>query len=497
MSGGKTADGRSIRFSHDGNDRCIAGASSGAICAFTAAWERPDAFRRVFSTVGTYVDFRGGNCYPMLIRKCEPKPLRIFLQDGSADLNNYGGDWWMANQTMQRALAFAGYEVNHAWGDGGHNTDQGTSIFPDAMRWLWKDWPAAIKAGSGSAQLQEILLPDEPWKLVVDGLKMAGTPAANARGEVIFTDSEGGKTYRMDREGHVNPAVERLAGSAGQAFGPDGRLYSIGPQGIVATSSDGATSVIDAAARRGDLVVGHNGSIYVSQPAADDSQASQIWCFSPQGVKNVMDVGVKFPTGIALFPDQSLLLVADGHAHWIHSFQLGADGLPHYGQRFHYLHVPASADHAAAGGLAVDAGGRLYVATNLGVQVCDPAGRVTCILPTPTGQPTHVCFGGEDFGTLVVTCGDAVYRRKLKVAGAQALRSRSNPKSRSFSSRSPDEQRRIGRADESGQTDLRNSRRLGCSLRPGTARAKRRAADRSGRGVSKNARDPPRQCRNP
>ncbi len=78
--------------------------SSGAVCAFTAAWERPDAFRRVFSAIGTYVGLRGGNVYPTLIRKFEPKPLRVFLQDGSDDLNIYGGDWWMANQEMERAL---------------------------------------------------------------------------------------------------------------------------------------------------------------------------------------------------------------------------------------------------------------------------------------------------------------------------------------------------------------------------------------------------------
>ena len=98
-----TTDGRPIRLSHDGNDRCIGGSSSGAICAFTAAWERPDAFRRVFSSIGTYVGLRGGNVYPTLIRKYEPKPIRVFLQDGSDDLNIYGGDWWMANQEMERA----------------------------------------------------------------------------------------------------------------------------------------------------------------------------------------------------------------------------------------------------------------------------------------------------------------------------------------------------------------------------------------------------------
>lgn len=108
---------KKYRLSHDPNDRALAGASSGGICAFTAAWERPDAFRRVFSTIGTFVSLRGGNEYPALIRKCENRPLRIFLQDGSNDLDIYGGDWWTANLAMLSALKFSGYDVNHAWGN--------------------------------------------------------------------------------------------------------------------------------------------------------------------------------------------------------------------------------------------------------------------------------------------------------------------------------------------------------------------------------------------
>src|SRR6266850_7487854 len=143
----KTTDGRPIRLSHNSNDRAIGGGSSGAIAAFTAAWERPDAFTRVFSSIGTFVDLRGGSRYPTLIRKYEPKPIRVFLQDGSNDHNIYGGDWWMANQSMERALVFAGYEVEHTWGDGGHTGKQATAVFPDAMRWLWKDWPKQVAAG--------------------------------------------------------------------------------------------------------------------------------------------------------------------------------------------------------------------------------------------------------------------------------------------------------------------------------------------------------------
>ena len=169
-----TADGRPIRLSHSGNDRAIGGSSSGAVCAFTAAWQRPEAFTRVFSAIGTYVGLRGADRYPILIRKYEPKPIRVFLQDGSNDLNIYGGDWYMANQTMERALVFAGYDVRHVWGEGGHSGAQGTSVFPEAMRWLWKDWPRPVgKGGSANQVLHDILIPGKGLGTSVVGKYMA------------------------------------------------------------------------------------------------------------------------------------------------------------------------------------------------------------------------------------------------------------------------------------------------------------------------------------
>jgi gluconolactonase len=98
---------KSYNFSEDPNDRTICGASSVAICAFNIAWERPDQFRRVFSTIGTYVGLRGGHEFSILVRKTEPKPIRVFLQDGSNDLNIYAGGWWTANQDMLAALEWA------------------------------------------------------------------------------------------------------------------------------------------------------------------------------------------------------------------------------------------------------------------------------------------------------------------------------------------------------------------------------------------------------
>ncbi len=161
----KTSNGREIVLSKNANDRAIGGASSGAVCAFTAAWERSEAFSRVFSSIGTYVGLRGADQYPTLIRKTEPKPIRVFLQDGSNDLNIYAGDWWKANETMQRALAFAGYEQKYVWGEGGHNPKHGTAIFAQAMRWLWKDWPKVVAIGQSKNQfLSEILIENQFWQ---------------------------------------------------------------------------------------------------------------------------------------------------------------------------------------------------------------------------------------------------------------------------------------------------------------------------------------------
>ena len=141
-----TPDGRPVRLSHNPDDRAITGASSSGICAFTAAWERPDLFHRVYSSVGTYVAMRGGNDYPAWIRKCEPKPLRIFLQDGMKDAwNPLFGEWWEQNLLMESALDFAGYEEIAHWDRGGHSIWHGTRMFPDAMRWLWKGWPTPVR----------------------------------------------------------------------------------------------------------------------------------------------------------------------------------------------------------------------------------------------------------------------------------------------------------------------------------------------------------------
>jgi enterochelin esterase-like enzyme len=127
-------------------ERAIGGISSGGICAWTVAWERPDLFRKVLSHVGSFTNIRGGHVYPALVRKTERKPIRVFLQDGSGDLDNAHGNWPLANQQMAAALKYAGYDYQFVYGDGGHNGKQGGAILPDSLRWLWQDVVAARAA---------------------------------------------------------------------------------------------------------------------------------------------------------------------------------------------------------------------------------------------------------------------------------------------------------------------------------------------------------------
>lgn len=132
------AVGKDYKLTDDPDQRAIGGISSGGICAWTVAWERPDAFRKVLSHVGSFTNIRGGHVYHALIRKTEKKPIRIFLQDGSGDLDNLHGNWPLANQEMASALKFAKYDYRFEFGDGGHNGKHGGALLPESLRWLWR-----------------------------------------------------------------------------------------------------------------------------------------------------------------------------------------------------------------------------------------------------------------------------------------------------------------------------------------------------------------------
>lgn len=421
----KTSDGREIHLSKSGNDRAIGGSSSGAICAFTAAWEHPEEFSRVFSAIGTYVGLRGGDRYSTLIRKYEPKPIRIFLQDGSNDLNIYAGDWWKANETMERSLVFAGYEVNHVWGEGAHNGSHGTAIFPQAMRWLWKDWPTPVAKGNSKNDfLTNLLIPGEDWELVGQGYQFTEGTTVNKNGEVFYQDIPTSKTYKVDTDKKLITLNVDAKRASGTYFGPDGKRYTVagGTKQILSYDSKEKEVVIADSISGNDLVIANNGNIYVTSPDGA-TRPGKLFLIRPNGEKVVVDEGLKFPNGLTLSPDQAQLYATESATHWVWIYKIQKDGTLGFKQRYGWLHSPDTEDNAWPDGVRCDTAGRMFVASRLGVQILDPLGRVEAILPIPpsNGQASNVCFGGKDFDILYVSAGDKVFRRKLKTRGVNAF----------------------------------------------------------------------------
>jgi enterochelin esterase-like enzyme len=137
--------GKSVKLRSDAAGRAICGISSGGICAFTAAWERPELFSKVLSHVGSFTNIRHGDTYPGLIRKATKKPIRVFLQDGSGDLDNNHGSWPLMNIAMAGSLKYMDYDYKFVYGDGGHNGKHGGALMADSLRWLWRDWKSEKK----------------------------------------------------------------------------------------------------------------------------------------------------------------------------------------------------------------------------------------------------------------------------------------------------------------------------------------------------------------
>lgn len=414
----KTKDGREIHLSKNGNDRAIGGSSSGAIAAFNVAWEKPNEFSRVFSAIGTYVGLRGGDRFSTLVRKTEPKPIRVFLQDGSNDLNIYAGDWWKANETMERALNFSGYEVKHVWGEDGHNNNHGGSIFPDVMRWLWKGWPAAVQNTKGNnAMLNDILLPGNGWELVGDGYTFTEGIVADASGDVFFQDIPNSKTYQISKDGKPKLINQQTQRGSGTCIGIDGKRYMVnGNKQIIRFDTEDKQHIIADSVQGNDLVMANNGNLYFTAPDGNVNP-SKIYLIKPDGTRQIVDEGLKYANGIALTPDQTQLYITESTSHWVWIYSILSDGTLANKQKYGWLHAPDTQENAWADGLKTDRDGRIYVATNMGIQVLDQLGRVNVILPVPAKAPSNICFGGVDFDTMYITCWDKVYRRKMKVKG--------------------------------------------------------------------------------
>ena len=391
VEGMQTESGKTIHLSADANDRAITGASSGGIAAFSVAWNRPDLFSRVYTTVGTFVAMRGGHEYPAIVRKTEPKPLRIYMQDGWYDVwNPIFGEWFEYNLLMESAFNFAGYEVFHKWDRGNHSIKYGTLAFPDAMRWLWKGYPAKVQKGwSNNGMLQEILLEGEEWQEVKvpagvsDLFAGLDSTAVFAAGANIYKVSADGKVVQMGVLKHGERLLGERLTARGSSLYKDGVKVADGLVGLQAVQA---------------LADGQ----YVALCGENIKSKGNVW---------VVNTGCR---ALAVAPDYRFCVTGEEKTHHLISTIIGKDGEMKYSEPYYYMHDLSNGVLQPAGNMAFDTNGNLYVATEMGVQVADHNGRVRAILSLPAGAVDALAFSGN---YLYVRCGEKMFVRKMKAEG--------------------------------------------------------------------------------
>lgn len=405
-----------LNLSTDGNDRCMAGGSSGGIAAFTAAWNRPEAFSRVYAASGSWVAFRGGHEFPTMVRKFEAKPLRAFLTTATHDMENCAGDWYTLDQEMDKALKFAGYDYQFRAVEGRHVAGYG-EYWREAMAYLWKGWPERVKAGLSAPRAQEILIPGEEWQLVGTGFKSTRGPSCNARGEVFFADTSNNKIHRLDLDGSVKEFAADTGNAHCVSVGADGKVYTVSEKSgkVVCYDFEGKSTLVLEGLPAHSVLALPNGSLYIT--ANDEKKPNNggsVWLVK-DGLKQQVDVGIKFATGMAYRPDQWLLSVADGHSKWVYSYEIAADGSLKNKERFFHLHVSDWDDDAGPESVCYSIEGRQFIATRSGIQISADDGPTQIILPVPDrSRVTAVAIGGADQDTLYAFCMDKIWKRKIR-----------------------------------------------------------------------------------
>jgi enterochelin esterase-like enzyme/sugar lactone lactonase YvrE len=404
-----------LNLSTDGNDRCMAGGSSGGIAAFTAAWNRPDAFSRVYAASGSWVAFRGGHEFPTMVRKFEAKPIRAFLTTATHDMENCAGDWFLLDQEMDKSLKFSGYDYQFRIIDGRHVAGYGEHWL-EAMAYLWRGWPDRVQAGPSAPRAQEILLPGEGWQLVAEGFKSTRGPACNAQGEIFFADTSNNKIHRIGLDGQVSVFVDDAAQAHCVTVGSDGALFTISERSgkLMRYDAKGQGIVVM------DDILGHSilarpdGALYVTSNGDKPNAPGTVWLIK-DGRKQQVDTGIKFATGMAYRPDQWLLSVAEGHSKWVYSYQINEDGTLANKERFFHLYVADWDDDAGAECVCYSLEGRQFVATRSGVQISADDGPTQVILPVPDrSRVTGVALGGAEKDMLFAFCGNKIWKRKIQ-----------------------------------------------------------------------------------
>ncbi len=414
--------------------RAIGGSSSGAICAFTAAWERPDAFQKIYSNVGSFTQLRGGNVYSSLVRKTEPKPLRVYLADTSGDLDNAFGSWPLANQMLASSLSYMGYDTRFDWAEGyTHGPDFGGSRFPEAMKWLWRNekyQPVLDSKGDlkGDLTLLRLLIPGQSWEVVADNLGFADAPCTDAQGNFYFSDMKAPAVYRISVIDGTRSELVKEAVS-GLEFGPDGLLYGCQGAKNRVISIDVKTATVNVVATNvtpNDLAVTSDGLILITE-----TKDQRVTCINIKtGEVTPVDSDINRPNGIAISNDGGTLSVSDSGGEHAWTFRVNAAGvldakMPTMSLRlpidpkgeFKSIEPPPYLTASRGDGMAVDKSGRYYVTSAVGIQVFDPTGRLCGVLPAPNKSMllTNCVLAGPHHEYLFITNGATVFRRKLTV----------------------------------------------------------------------------------
>jgi gluconolactonase len=433
---------KKVNLSTNPDDHAIAGTSTGAVGAFMAAWYRPDVFHRVLYLIGTFVDMRGANQVPFWIRKTEPKPLRIFLQDGSADIDSYAGNWPLQNQNMDAAMKFAGYDHKFEYYPGeAHSTRKASEVMPDILRWLWRGYPepivqnspelALVPAGRGGRgggrgpsfrqPAYNVVTPDKQWEPVSGDYTSAASIAVNKTGDVFFADSKANRIYRIGADGRPVVFKQNAGGVKNLRGGADGRIYAIqaASRRIVSWAPDGAEKVVASGVDAFDLALTNSGNLYYTDPVH-----KTIVLIDSRGARRTVysGGGIEAPTSIALTPDQAFLNVNDARTREPWSFQVTADGSLVNGAPFFRMETSPQMTLDTALQIAVDNSGNMYRGTVLGIELESASGRMDMILNPPKygSIVSHVAFGGPERDWLYASEDGKLYRRQTKRKGSVA-----------------------------------------------------------------------------